>query len=254
MARHILGGLQKAARIICVSSATRDELLRHLIVPPERVSVVPNCVHPVFSPDAAPAGDRAASLLLGELDNLTTDILHVGSTVSRKRIEDLLTIFARVWRGNPKARLIRVGGRFTERQEHLVTRLCLPEEAIVILPHLDPDTVAAVYRRAAVVLQPSEREGFGLPIIEAMACGTPVLASALPVFQEVSGTAASFCPVGDIDLWQDALIHLLHERSAHPDRWAVRRSQCIWQAKQFGWTRHADRISEVYRNTVEHAL
>jgi glycosyltransferase involved in cell wall biosynthesis len=254
MARHILEGLQRAARIICVSSAIRNELLQHSLMPPEQVAVVPNCVHPAFSADAAPNGDRAASLLLGKEDSRATDILHVGSTVSRKRIEDLLNIFAGIRRCHPNARLIRVGGEFTDSQKHLISKLGQPKESIVILPQLDLDTLAAVYRRAAVVLQPSEREGFGLPVIEAMASGTPVLASALPVFHEVGGTAARFCPVGDIDLWQEALNDLLHERGVHPELWAVRRAQCITHARQFDWNKHAGRVSDVYRETVKEKL
>ena len=64
-------------------------------------------------------------------------------------------------------------------------------------------TLAAVYRRAALVLQPSEAEGFGLPVAEALACGTPVLASDLAVLREVGGEAAVYRAVGDVPAWSD---------------------------------------------------
>ena len=63
-------------------------------------------------------------------------------------------------------------------------------DAIVVLPFVDRATLAAVYRRAALALLPSEREGFGLPLVEALACGTPVVASDIPVLREVGGDAA----------------------------------------------------------------
>ena len=129
----------------------------------------------------------------------------------------------------------------------MIARLCLPENSIVVLPHLDLETLAAIYRRASVVVHTSEREGFGLPVIEAMASGTPVLASSIPAFHEVGGSAVCFCPVGRIDLWEEALHDLLHERASHAEIWANRRSQCIWQARQFSWRHHTARIIQIYR-------
>ena len=75
-------------------------------------------------------------------------------------------------------------------------------DAIVVLPMLDRATLAAVYRRSALLLMPSEREGFGLPVLEALACGTPVVASDIEALREVGGFAASYCPVEGIEDWQ----------------------------------------------------
>ena len=74
-------------------------------------------------------------------------------------------------------------------------------DAIVVLPALDRSTLAAVYRRCALLLMPSEREGFGLPVLEALACGTPVVASDAPALREVGGYAAAYCPVDDLEAW-----------------------------------------------------
>ena len=82
---------------------------------------------------------------------------------------------------------MRVGGPFTAAQQAQVRELGLGD-AIVVLPLLDRSTLAAVYRRCALVLMPSEREGFGLPVLEALACGTPVVASDSPRCARSAGT------------------------------------------------------------------
>ena len=68
----------------------------------------------------------------------------------------------------------------------------------------DPFELAEVYRRAPVVLIPSGAEGFGLPVIEALACGAAVVASDIPALREAGGPAAAFVPVGDVGAWSDA--------------------------------------------------
>ena len=102
-----------------------------------------------------------------------------------------------------------------------MTRLGL-EPHIIVLPFLERRVLAAVYRRAAVVLQPSDREGFGLPVAEAMACGTPVVASDLPPLREVGGAMASYCPVGDVEAWTSTVSELLDERSTPSTRTGAR--------------------------------
>ncbi|MBW3655924.1 MAG: glycosyltransferase family 4 protein [Gemmatimonadetes bacterium] len=252
MAEAQLTGVRTAARVLCVSQAVRDELLRHGLADPERVSVVPNGTHPACSPDPEPVADAEALRLLGPVRTDRVDLLHVGSTVPRKRIDVLLRVFAAVRRELPGTRLVRVGGPFTPVQERLARDLDV-HDAVVVLPFLRRDVLSAVYRRAALALQTSDAEGFGLLVTEAMACGTPVVASDLPVMREVGGPAAAYCPVGDVGAWSHAVAALLAERSRDPGGWAERRRAGLARAALFSWEENANRVVQVYRDVLEGA-
>src|SRR6185437_5960576 len=111
------------------------------------------------------AADAEAERLVGRFDpDAPPDLLHVGSNISRKRIDVLLATFAAVRGVLPGSRLIKVGGALTADQERRARELDVAD-AVRVLPFLCRATLAAVYRRAALVLQPSEAEGFGLPAV-----------------------------------------------------------------------------------------
>lgn len=244
MTRRILAGVKKAGHVACDSEATRDALVERAGVAAERTSVVPNGPHPSCSPKPAAAADAEAGRILRS-ETPTVDLLHVGSTIARKRIDVLLQVFAGVRVRHPEVRLVRVGGPFTAEQRRLSRELGI-EDAIVVLPFLDRSTLAAVYRRSAVVLLPSEREGFGLPLLEALACGTPVVASDIEPLREVGGAAALYCPQDDVDAWVSAVTEVLAERRAAPLRWRARQRAGIDRAASFSWSRYAVQLIPIY--------
>jgi glycosyltransferase involved in cell wall biosynthesis len=218
MTLRILSGFQKAARVICDSMATRDEILRFGLLPANRLAVLPLAAHPAYAAMSDAQADRQADQLLGgPKKSGAADIVHVGSTVPRKRIDVLLRVFSQVRERVPHARLIRVGGPFT------------------------PDQTAIMDRRATVVMQPSAREGFGLPIIEAMACGAPVVATDLPVLRETGGSAASYCDLENIGAWRDAVLAILARDDREPFRAAG-----LAQAGKFSWRAYAEGCARIY--------
>jgi glycosyltransferase involved in cell wall biosynthesis len=160
-------------------------------------------------------------------------------------LDVLLRVFARARRELPHARLVRVGGEFEESHARLIEELRLGS-SIVVLPFMNERTLAAVYRRAALLLQPSEREGFGLPVVEAEASGLPVLASDLPVLREVGGRAAVYRAVGDVRAWAEAVVNLLRERDEEPARWESRRADGVSNAARFSWEEYARRMASIY--------
>ena len=244
MARRILTGLQRAAAVACISEATRAGLLAHGVVPANRLHLIPYGIPPEHTAEPDPPRDAEAEALLGPPGPV--DLLHVGSTIPRKRIDVLLDVFAAVRRARPDARLIRVGGHLTPDQDRQARALGVAD-AIVSIPFLDRPRLAAVYRRAALVLQPSEAEGFGLPVAEAIACGAAVLASDLPALREAGGPIATYRPVAAVPSWTAAALDLLDQRASRSDAWLARRAAGLARSAGFRWATHADRLIPLYR-------
>jgi len=247
LVKRVLDGLRSAAAVVCDSDATRAEVVANQLVPAERTAVVPIGVHPSCTTDPDPVADVIAAKLTGGAG--TADILHVGSTIPRKQIDVLLEIVALVARSRPDMKLWRVGGAFTPAQSERARELGI-EERIVVLPFITRPVLAAVYRRAALVLLPSNREGFGLPVIEAMACGTPIVCSDLPVLREIGGPAAEYCAVDDPAEWAPRIAALLDERAHHPHAWAARQRAGVSRASHFSWERCADAMRTIYRDVA----
>jgi len=239
MAQRSLNGFVRAAQVICPSAFTKANVLRHGLIPPDRVTVIHPGADPVFFAfnDPVPAVDRPY-------------LLHVGSTIRRKRIDVLLRVFARVACEFPDLQLMRVGGDFTAEQSRLAEDLGVADR-IVQSPHLTKPQLAAVYRQAAIVLQTSDAEGFGLPVVESMASGCPVISSDIAPLREAGGAAAEYCPVGDIEAWSGTVIRLLRERKEEPEAWELRRGRARRHASCYTWSENANRTMDVYQRVCK---
>ena len=161
-------------------------------------------------------------------------------------------MFAAVRANLADARLIRVGGGLTTPNRALAEQLGV-SDAITILPFLERRTLAAAYRRADVLVLPSDAEGFGLPIIEALACGVPVIASDLPVLREVGGDAVRYCAVGDVDAWSSAIVDVIRERDANGRARLEKRALATAHASRFSWSANAERAAHTYRELLDRA-
>ncbi len=245
IASRLLKGFRRAAIVTCVSNATRDAVIKHGLRSPATTVVIANGVDSLMSPEPDLTADGEAEKILGRREPGAIEILHVGSTEPRKRIDLLLQIFAGIARKFPTARLIRAGGGLLPEHRRMASALGI-ENRTVIMPFLERKVLASVYRRAAVVLLPSDAEGFALPLVEAMACGRPVVATDLPVLREVGGDAALYCPVGDVPAWTQTACAILE---SHDDR--ERAGVRIARAARFSWDTYSDKTVEVYRAVAE---
>jgi glycosyltransferase involved in cell wall biosynthesis len=239
MMRRVLRGLQQAAIVFHTTQAVKDAILRYDMLPAERLVHAPLGHAPEFT--AEPLPDPTAERMLAHLVGKPY-LLHVGSCMPRKRVEFLLELFAALRPRLPELRLVKVGGAWTPAQADILRRYQLRPH-LIHASDISRRTLAVLYRRAAVVVLPSEAEGFGLPVIEALACGAPVLASDLPVLREVGGEAASYAPVDDLSRWREQVLRIL---DAPPTLRPVR----LARASLFSWDQHARTIASAYEKML----
>ncbi|MDW8244514.1 MAG: glycosyltransferase [Thermogemmata sp.] len=233
LARRLLRGLQQAAVVFYNSRYTAEQLTAAGLVPAERLVHAPLGVAMEFTPVA-----------LGSIPlPVSTEgpyLLHVGSNIPRKRLDVLLEVYAAVRQRMPAVRLIQVGGPWPPNLRELLERLNIVA-GVTQVRGLSRAQLAELYRKAKAVLVPSASEGFGLPVIEALACGTPVVASDIPSLREAGGAAVLYCPVGDVAAWTETVLQLLRDPCVVPPR-EIR----LRQAAAFSWARHARIIADTY--------
>lgn len=253
VAGWILAGLQQAARVICVSRATRDELMKHRLIEPHRARVVHNAIAPEFNRRPDLDSDQELEQLLGPRVKGVTELLHVGSTARRKRLDVLMQVAVNLWREGERVRLIRIGPQVPAELLKYAGFLG-SAGAFVSLPFVSRGVLAALYRRADLLLQTSDSEGFGLPVVEAMACGLTVIASDLPVLREIGGPAAHYCPPGDVAAWTRAVEAVLNERRCQSATGTSQQVQSnLEQASHFSVENHVTGIVRVYEELTESA-
>ena len=187
----IVKGLVQAQHVVCVSQATRRQLLRVTHIPEQRVSCVYNSLNYPYS--RMSRDEALARIRRLRIDPGKTYFLHVGGNEWYKNRVGVLRIFSslrkQIPRQNPK--MVMVGKPWTDDMRRFVSENGLNDVAFE-LPGIRDEDLRALYSTAAMLLFPSLDEGFGWPIIEAQACGCPVLTSGRPPMDEVGGTAAVY--------------------------------------------------------------
>jgi glycosyltransferase involved in cell wall biosynthesis len=244
MTQRVLTGLQRAACVVCGSAATRNELVRHGLVPEERIRVVLNGIDPDFLPEPSAVAREWAAAHLARGDG-AVDLLHVGNDVPRKRIDRVLQIVSAVQESGQSVRLVRVGSPMTRNHTRLAARLNV---RVLELPFLDRDVLRAIYERCTVVLMPSDREGFGLPVIEAFAAGRPAVISDIPALREVSGGLARWVEPDDIRGWVAAIQQTLKPQDVAVGEYARRA-----HAASLTWDAHARGLLPIYDEVLDRA-
>ncbi len=238
----VRNSVRRARRVIAISQSGRQEIVELLGVPEDRIDVAYPGVGPEFYPRAAEEVEafRAREGLPERY------ILHLGTLEPRKNLNVLLHAYANLPQ-RASVKLVLAGGRGwrTEPVLALIEQLGLKDD--VILPGFIPGSRLPMWYNAAELLAyPSVYEGFGMPLIEAMSCGVPVVASDRTSLPEAAGPGGVLLPSDDVATWTAMLARLLDD----PERRAELAAQGRQHAQTFEWKHTARQTAESYRRAL----
>ena len=241
--------VRSAERVIAVSECTKRDLLELLAVPEEKVAVVYEAAGASFRPLGLAAEERRTfhDRLLGPQQFA----LFVGTIEPRKNLPGLLRAFqqmrARYPDLEPHPRLVIAGaqGWLSEAVFGLVHELNLAQEVVSVGP-VSLEELVWLYNAARFLVFPSLYEGFGLPALEALACGTPVIAASAGALPEVVGPAGLLVDPQDVDGWAEAMARLWGDAAEREQL----RTRGLERAGHFSWEQAARETLAVYQAAV----
>jgi len=233
--------VRRAERIITPSAATALAVKQNFPASADRVLSIPEAADDRFQAARNPEGEAAWQVRLGIRPPY---VFYLGQWKAYKNLPMLLDAFKMLRRTHPNAQLV-IAGDDPRHPEVRQAAAVLPEGSVVLPGRLPESAVPDLYRGAAVVVLPSKAEGFGLPVIEAMACGVPVICSDLPVLHELADGVATFCDPNDPDAFARAIARSLDAPST-----ARARQLGIERAKSFTWERSARQTVEAYESAL----
>ncbi len=227
----ILRALKKATHIIADSEHTKKDIIKYVGYDNAKITVIPLGV------DTARFYDKKKR-------RTENTILYVGSDAQRKNIELIVKALVHVKKAVPNISFVKVGQaqdqNMRKRLVALVKNLGL-EENVIWKDYVED--VAEEYNTATVFVFPSLYEGFGFPILEAMACGCPVITTNMTSLPEVAGDAAAYCDgYCEVEL-ANKIIHVLNDKKAQSQI----RTKGFLQARKFTWQKCAEETVKIYK-------
>ncbi|MDX6409506.1 MAG: hypothetical protein QOE13_2577 [Gaiellaceae bacterium] len=237
--------LARATRIFTVSEAARDAIADVLGIPPDTVAVVPEAPDPIFSPRPRETTDQELpklGLAAGE-----PFFLFAGGISPHKNVETLIEAYARLDDLEPRPKLVIVGS--LDGGPYLSSAVVIKEaidrhglgDSVVLPGFITDEALACLYSASTATVLPSLAEGFGLPAVEAAACGSPLVLSDLPAHRENLGSAALYFPARDVDGLAGQLRRVSEDEALRTDLGV--RGQAA--AARLSWDTAAERVHEL---------
>jgi glycosyltransferase involved in cell wall biosynthesis len=237
--------VRRSHRILTVSEASKRDIMHFFDVRPEKIVVVYNAIDERFR---TPPSEEHVARVRERYQLDRGFVLYVGNIKPHKNLVRLIESYDQLRRrGFEDLKLLIIGDEISKlpalRRAVHTHKL---HKHVRFLGYLPDETLAVLYRLAAVFVFPSLYEGFGLPPLEAMACGTPVVTSNLSSMPEVTGDAAVLVDPYDVDSIVDGMERVLRD----PALSAQLRAKGIARAREFSWERSVARTHELYREVA----
>jgi glycosyltransferase involved in cell wall biosynthesis len=232
----------RASRVVTISAHSAKDIVELYAVPRERIVLVSPAVGPEFYPVVEPAVQASVKARYGI--RREAFVLSGGGTEPRKNIVGLIEAFGRASRLRERLNLVVVGGmeRGAEPIFEAVRRAQL-QEAVIFPGHVPLEDLRVLYSSCALFAFPSHYEGFGMPVLEAMACGAPVVSSNASSLPEVVGDAALLVDPREPEAWAQAMTRAFEDGNLRED---LRRRGTL-RIKAFSWEQSARNLLRVYQ-------
>jgi glycosyltransferase involved in cell wall biosynthesis len=242
--RWIVAGLRRASKVACVSTATSEDVERIV----RSNSLSPHVILNGLNHPYSVVSEETARLRLSQLAGIRPKqfLLHVGSNHRRKNREGVLRVFAEVTR-SVDVDLVLVGPEVSPELKDLATRLGIADRVIeVVKPN--NEVLEALYNLAITLFYPSRFEGFGWPLVEAQACGCPVVCSRCSPFKEVVADAALMREVDDEEGFSADILRIMR----NPQEWKNLRCKGLQNVQRFRPETMISAYISLYENLVGH--
>lgn len=234
---------RRADAIITVSETSKQDILRHYHLDPSKITVV----YEAASPEFIPAGTAALDMARRRYGLPDRYVIHVGTIEPRKNLTRLVEALDLLRRKGTRIPLVIVGGKgwlyddFFRRLEGLSVR-----DAVLFQGYVPSADLPLLYSAASLAVVPSVYEGFGLPVLEAMACGTPVIASTASCLPEIGGDAARYVEPMSVPAIAEAIGSVWTDAGLQ----AEMRARGLARSALFSWDRAASETFAVYRRVL----
>jgi glycosyltransferase involved in cell wall biosynthesis len=236
--QEIMNAIKYADTIISISEHGRSELLRHYDIDPDIIQVTPLAAHDRFRP--------VNDYLWADKYQIPSGyILFIGTLEPRKNLQTLLMSYLSLPPEIKRKHKLVIAGNKGWLNNEIEQQIILNREDIMYLGYVPEEDLPSLYSGALFFVYPSYYEGFGLPIIEAMACGTPVITSNTSSMPEIAGDAALFFNPDNGQELFNAIMLLIHDEGLrHEMSW-----KGIIQAAQYSWEKTARKTLKIYEET-----
>jgi glycosyltransferase involved in cell wall biosynthesis len=241
MLNYSVRGMLKSNRVITVSSNTANDVEKILGIERQKIVVVPNGTEKHFHPLPRESVEYLRQKYTTSPNEIC--LLNVGSSHHRKNLSTVLKVLHELIQQGISIRLWKAGDDFTPEQKVFIQTHGLEQE-VTYLGKPNQDLLLQIYNAADILIAPSLYEGFGLTVLEAMACGTLVITSNVSSLPEVAGDAAILVDPMDVRVMSEAVLQLLNSASYRQ----VLREKGMERADKFTWRQTAEQVAQVYEN------
>ncbi|BAY87278.1 group 1 glycosyl transferase [Calothrix parasitica NIES-267] len=241
---HSVKGMKQADAVVTVSSMTAKDATKILDIESARISIAPNAVEAIYKPLPEEEIDKLRQE--SRISRKTLCLLNVGSNHPRKNIDTVLKAIDTLKQQGVSVIFWKAGADFNEEQKIFIRDRNL-ENNITYLGQPDKSNLVQIYNAADILIAPSFHEGFGITLLEAMACGTPVITSNVSAMPEVVGDAGILVEPNDYQSMANAVIHLQKDSTFRQ----ILIEKALTRVKQFTWESTSEKIAQIYEELME---